>query len=120
MAEIKFKLRKGDQVIVIAGNDKGKQGTIVRHFDQRRIASSLKAKRLNKIKKHQKPTQVSPDGGIVSMEKPIHASNVMLVRPARRRSRRASDTRRVTKRAEEARCYEKSSGTQKNPAKPLE
>jgi len=75
-----MKFKKGDKVIVIAGADKGKQGTI--------SGISIKADRvilegegLSKIKKHQKPTQASPDGGIVSMEKPIHASNVMLLDP---------------------------------------
>ena len=63
----KIKLRKGDEVIVLAGKDKGKKGKIVRIFpdDRKAIVSDI-----NKVKKHQKPGNNEP-GGIVEKEMPI-------------------------------------------------
>jgi large subunit ribosomal protein L24 len=73
-------LKKGDKVVVIAGADKGKNATILRVFTKSERVI-LEGEGISKSKKHQKPTQASPDGGIVSIEKPIHVSNVMLVDP---------------------------------------
>jgi len=75
-----MKLKKGDKVVVIAGADKGKQGTIS-GISRKQDRVILDGEGLSKIKKHQKPTQANPDGGIVSLEKPIHVSNVMLLDP---------------------------------------
>ena len=68
----KIKLRKGDEVIVLAGKDKGKKGKIVRIFpdDRKAIVSDI-----NKVKKHQKPGNNEP-GGIVEKEMPIQISNL--------------------------------------------
>lgn len=71
-------LKTGDKVRVIAGKDKGKEGTIKQIL--------LKTNRVvvdgvNKIKKHQKPNDEYPQGGIVDVEAPIHASNVMILDP---------------------------------------
>lgn len=75
-----MKLKKGDKVVIISGQDKGKQGTIIRVLTKTdRVV--LEGEGLTKIKKHLKPSQVNPDGGIVEIEKPIHASNVMLLDP---------------------------------------
>ena len=70
-------LRKGDQVIVIAGADKGKKGNVVEVMieKQRVIVEDV-----NIVKKHRKPTQNTP-GGIVDIPAPIHISNVMLIDP---------------------------------------
>jgi len=75
-----MKLKKGDKVVIISGQDKGKQGTIIKVLTKTdRVV--LEGEGLTKIKKHLKPSQVNPDGGIVEIEKPIHASNVMLLDP---------------------------------------
>lgn len=75
-----MKLKKGDKVVIISGQDKGKQGTIIKVLSKTdRVV--LEGEGLTKIKKHLKPSQVNPDGGIVEIEKPIHASNVMLLDP---------------------------------------
>lgn len=73
----KMKLKKGDEVIVIAGKDKGKKGSITKVLpaDMRVIVGGV-----NKVKKHQKPSREGA-GGIVEKELPLHASNVMLVDP---------------------------------------
>ena len=69
---------KGDKVIVIAGRDKGKTGTIQKVIpEQNRVV----VEGINLRKKTNKPSQKNPDGGIVEIYAPIDASNVMLVDP---------------------------------------
>ncbi|MDD4183868.1 MAG: 50S ribosomal protein L24 [Candidatus Izemoplasmatales bacterium] len=73
-----MKLKKGDKVLIIAGQDKGKQGTISKILmKSERVI--LEGEGLGKVKKHVKPSQANPDGGIMDIEKPIHVSNVMLM-----------------------------------------
>ena len=68
----KIKLKKGDEVIVIAGKDKGKTGKIVRVIaDLRKVVVAD----INKYKKHQKPGNNEP-GGIIEKDMPLHVSNV--------------------------------------------
>lgn len=74
----KFKLRKDDQVLVIAGKNKGKQGKVLRLLREK---NSLIIEKVNVVKKHQKANQAHPYGGIVEIEAPIHISNVKLVSP---------------------------------------
>lgn len=72
-------VRKGDRVRVISGNYRGQEGTILRvEPDKNRVV----VQGVNVRKRHRKPSQTDPEGGIVSFEAPIHASNVMLVDPA--------------------------------------
>ena len=68
----KIKLKKGDEVMVISGKDKGKTGkiTIIKSKDNKAIVSGI-----NKVKKHQKPDNNQP-GGITEKEMPIHLSNL--------------------------------------------
>ncbi len=68
----KFKLKKGDEVIVLTGKDKGKKGKIVRVISS---TSKVVVTDINKYKKHQKPGNNEP-GGIVEKDMPIHISNV--------------------------------------------
>ena len=71
-------LVKGDKVIVIAGRDKGKTGTIQKVIpEQNRVV----VEGINLRKKTNKPSQKNPDGGIIEIYAPIDASNVMLVDP---------------------------------------
>ena len=74
----KIKIKKGDQVIVLAGGDKGQTGEVVRVIPSKNRAV---VQSLNMIKKHTKPSATSPQGGIVEMEAPIHISNLALVDP---------------------------------------
>ena len=73
------RIRKGDEVVVIAGKDKGKKGKIIRVIvEDRRVV----VEGINKIKRHQKPNpQRQIAGGIVEMESPMHVSNVALADP---------------------------------------
>jgi large subunit ribosomal protein L24 len=72
-------VRKGDRVRVISGNYRGQEGTIMRvEPDKNRVV----VEGVNVRKRHRKPSQTDPEGGIVSFEAPIHASNVMLLDPA--------------------------------------
>lgn len=75
-----MKLRTGDKVVIISGADKGKEGTIIKVLKKsNRVV--LEGEGLLKIKKHLKPSQANPDGGIVELDRPIDASNVMLLDP---------------------------------------
>lgn len=71
-------LLKGDKVIVIAGRDKGKTGTIQKVIPE---LNRVVVEGVNIRKKHRKPTQGNPDGGIVEIYAPIDASNVMILDP---------------------------------------
>ena len=73
------KIRKGDGVIVIAGKDKGKRGTVLRRVDE----DHLVVEGVNRVKKHVRPNPVKGvTGGIVEKDMAIHISNVALVNPA--------------------------------------
>jgi large subunit ribosomal protein L24 len=79
------KIRKGDDVIVLAGRDKGKRGTVLRIID----AEHLVVEGANKVKKHQRPNPMKGvTGGIVEKEMPLHSSNVALYNPASRKADR--------------------------------
>src|SRR5262245_44141367 len=73
-----MKLKKGDNVIVITGKDKGKKGKIVRVLvaDNRVVVDGL-----NMVKKHQRPRKSGEQGTMLSVSLPIHASNVMAIDP---------------------------------------
>ncbi|GIK22375.1 MAG: 50S ribosomal protein L24 [Ignavibacteriota bacterium] len=73
-----MKIRKNDNVIVIAGNDKGRTGKVLKVFPK---TLRLIVEGINLRKKHTKPTQRSPQGGIQEKEAPIHVSNVMILDP---------------------------------------
>ena len=69
------KIRKGDKVIVIAGRDKGKSGTVVLRKDD----SHVIVEGINLVKKHVKPNPLKgEEGGIITKEMPIHQSNVAI------------------------------------------
>jgi large subunit ribosomal protein L24 len=73
------KIRKGDQVVVTTGKEKGKRGTVLRVYE----AGKVLVEGVNRVKKHQRPNPVKGQtGGIIEKEMPLHASNVMLVNPA--------------------------------------
>ncbi len=88
----KMNVKKGDRVKVLAGKDKGKEGEILRSLPQK---ERVVVEKVNMIKKAMRPTQQNPQGGITTMEAPIHVSNVMLVCPhckqATRVNRRRND-----------------------------
>ncbi len=68
-------LKKGDFVVVISGDDKGKKGRVLKAFPK---TNRVIVEKVNMIKKHAKPSQRNPQGGIITKEAPVNASNVML------------------------------------------
>jgi len=73
------RIRKGDEIVVIAGRDKGKRGTVLRRVD----GSHLVVEGINVVKKHVRPNPLKGEtGGIIDKTMPIHQSNVMLFNPA--------------------------------------
>jgi large subunit ribosomal protein L24 len=73
---MKLKIKKNDTVRVIAGNDKGKEGRVIRVLpDKMRVV----VEGVNIRKRHMRPTQARPEGAIVEREMPIHYSNVMIL-----------------------------------------
>jgi large subunit ribosomal protein L24 len=73
----KFKIKKGDQVVVITGRDKGKKGEVLEVL---RAESRVRVQGVNMVKRHRRATQ-NDAGGIISMEAPLHISNVAHVDP---------------------------------------
>ncbi|MBS4201559.1 50S ribosomal protein L24 [Bacillus sp. FJAT-49732] len=71
-------IKKGDKVMVITGKDKGKTGTVLAAFPKK---DRVLVEGVNIVKKHSKPSQDNPQGGIISKEAAIHVSNVMLLDP---------------------------------------
>lgn len=73
------RIKKGDEVIVTSGKDKGRRGTVLEVFADDRVS----VQNVNVVKKHSKPNPMRGlEGGIVDKEMPLHISNVMLFNPA--------------------------------------
>jgi len=78
------KIKKNDDVIIIAGKDKGNRGSVLRVLEDKLVVGGI-----NKVKKHQKPNPVKGvSGGIVEMEMPIHVSNVAIYNAATKKADR--------------------------------
>ncbi len=73
-----MKIRKNDNVMIISGNDRGKTGKVLKVFPKK---LRIIVEGINVRKKHTKPSQNNPQGGIIEKESPIHISNVMLLDP---------------------------------------
>jgi large subunit ribosomal protein L24 len=79
------KIRKGDEIVVITGKDKGKRGTVLSRVDDEHVL----VEGVNRAKKHVKPNPVKGvAGGIVDKDMPIHISNVALFNPATKKADR--------------------------------
>jgi large subunit ribosomal protein L24 len=74
-----MKLKKGDEVQVLSGKDVGKKGEITRVLPDRDRVIVTSPQQINVVKKHQKPTRATMQGGIIDKEMPIHVSNVAYV-----------------------------------------
>ena len=74
----KMHVKTGDTVIVIAGKEKGKKGKVIATYPKK---DRVVVEGLNLVKRHTKPSQNNPQGGIITKEAAIHVSNVMLVDP---------------------------------------
>jgi len=91
------KIRKGDEVVIIAGKDKGRRGSVLKVLEKDRVL----VENVNMVKKHQRPNpNANITGGIVDKEMPIHISNVMLYNPVTKKGdrvglRKLEDGRKV-------------------------
>jgi large subunit ribosomal protein L24 len=91
------KIRKGDDVIVVTGRDRGKRGTVLRIVDDEHVL----VEGANRVKKHQRPIPMKGiTGGIIDKEMPLHISNVALFNPGTKKADRVGiraleDGRRV-------------------------
>jgi large subunit ribosomal protein L24 len=80
------RIKKGDEVIVLAGRDKGKRGMVLRRVDAQHVV----VEGVNRVKKHQRPNPMKGEqGGIVDKDLPIHVSNIALFNPATQKGDRA-------------------------------
>jgi large subunit ribosomal protein L24 len=91
------RIHKGDRVMVISGEDRGKEGKVLKVFlkDNRAIVEGV-----NFVKRHVRPTQKNPQGGIVEKEASVHMSNIMVIdpktnEPTRTRFEKLQDGRKV-------------------------
>ena len=91
------RIKKGDQVVVLTGRDRGKRGSVLRRVDKDHVL----VEGINRVKKHQRPNpNRNVTGAIVQKEAPLHASKVALLNPATRKAdrigiRRLQDGRKV-------------------------
>ena len=80
-----LRIKKGDEVVVISGRDKGKRGAVLRRVD----AEHVVVEGVNRVKKHQRPNPMKGEtGGIIDKDLPIHISNVALFNPATKKADR--------------------------------
>ena len=75
---VKMPVVRGDQVMVVRGDDKGKRGEVIRVYPKK---GRVTVKGINIVKKHRKARSAEEQSGIIEMEAPIHVSNVMLIDP---------------------------------------
>lgn len=98
-----MRIKKGDKVVVIAGREKGKEGTVAKVLPKE---EKVVITGLNMVKKHIKPNQAEPEGKITEKEAPIHVSNVALVDP---KTKKATKVRYEIKDGKKVRVAKKSS-----------
>ena len=90
-----MKIKKGDTVQIITGIEVGKSGRVIKVFPKK---YKIVVEGLNMVKKHARPTQDNPQGGIIEKEAPIHISNVMFItggKPTRIGYKTLEDDRKV-------------------------
>ena len=81
----KIRVKKGDLVVVLSGREKGKTGKVVKTHP---TLNKVTVEGINVVKRHVKPTQVKPQGGIVELTKPIWASKVAILEPTTKKPSR--------------------------------
>ena len=83
-----MKVHREDTVLVLTGKDKGKKGRVIRVYPGK---DKVLVEKINMVKRHTRPTQQLPQGGIVEKELPVHVSNVQVVCPKCGKSTRVAD-----------------------------
>lgn len=82
---VKIRINKGDTVVVIAGSQKGKTGTVLKTHP---TLNKVTVEGINVVKRHVKPTQAKPTGGIIEITKPIYTSKVAILEPTTKKASR--------------------------------
>ncbi len=99
----KFHIKKGDQVKVLSGESRGKEGKVLEIIVKKERAI---VEGVNMIKKHTKPNAAHPEGGIIEQEAPIHISNLMLIDPSSKKptrvGRRLNDKNKLVRYAKKS------------------
>lgn len=91
-------VKTGDNVEIISGDDKGKQGTVIKAMPS---VNKVVVKGVHVVKKHSKPTNTQPQGGIVDVERPIDATNVKVVKGSAKKTTTAKKSTKSTDKKEE-------------------
>ena len=89
-----MRVKKDDTVVVIAGKDKGKKGKVVAVLPKQ---NRVVVEGVNIMTKHQKPTAVNPQGGIINKEAPIHVSNVKVIETEKKAKTVKTTEKKTTK-----------------------
>ena len=89
-----MKVKVGDKVKVLAGKDKGKEGTVTTTLKNK---DKVVVSGINIVKKHMKPNAMNETGGILSVEAPIHVSNVKVITETKTKETKAKATKKATK-----------------------
>ena len=104
-----MKVKVGDKVRVLAGKDRGKEGKVILTLKKR---DKVVVEGINIVKKHMKPNQANETGGILSVEAPIHVSNVKVIE-----EKTAKETKKTTKKVEDKKETTKKTTTKKSTKK---
>ena len=95
-----MKVKVGDKVKILAGKDKGKEGTVLYTFKNK---DKVVVEGINKVKKHMKPSRTNETGGILETENPIHVSNVKVIdgvkKETKKTSKKETKTEKTTKKS---------------------
>ena len=89
-----MKVKVGDKVKILAGKDRGKEGKVLVTLKKK---DKVVVEGINIVKKHMKPNQTNETGGILSVEAPIHVSNVKLVEETKKEVKKAKTTKKSEK-----------------------
>ena len=111
-----MKVKVGDNVRIIAGKDKGKEGKVVRTLKKK---DKVVVEGLNIVKKHSKPNNTNDKGGIFSIEAPIHVSNVKVIeeKATKKEAPKKASTKAVEKKTAEKKAPAKKAATKKSTKK---
>ncbi len=82
---VKIRIKKGDTVVVLSGSQKGKTGTVLKTHP---LLNKVTVEGINVVKRHVKPTQTKPTGGIIEITKPIWTSKVAILEPTTKKPSR--------------------------------
>ena len=105
-----MKVKVGDNVKILAGKDKGKEGKIIKTL---RKDNKVVVEGINMIKKHQKPNRMNEVGSIVEMEAPIHVSNVKLIENTKKSTKNVTPKKEVKTVSSETKTTKKTTNTKK-------